>query len=32
MLTMQLDFRLKGLNLITTYGDCENITNLVVSY
>jgi hypothetical protein len=32
MLTMMLDFSFKGLNLITTYVDCENVTNLVVNY
>jgi hypothetical protein len=32
MLTMMLNFRFKGLNLITTYVDCENVTNLVVNY
>jgi hypothetical protein len=32
MLTMKLDFRFKGLNLIITYMDCENVINLVVNY
>jgi hypothetical protein len=32
MLTTLLDFRFKGLNLITTYVNCENVTNLVVNY
>jgi hypothetical protein len=32
MLTMMLDFRFIRLNSITTYVDCENVTNLVANY